>query len=190
MRRSSALGIISDLIRVGIGVRRAGSGGANPILVRFVANITGTNLNWANGSAAPNLYDGIIADNTTFYQQTAGAGQTAHVIGMYDLGTPTVVTRCRYRYGTANGNNRVNSTELIEASNDGSTWVTAWTGGDPFSEIGAGIFQWNAERDFSTITTTPYRYWRVGVRDVFTDGNPDARLSDFRLYTAGGIVVP
>ena len=110
---------------------------------------------------------------------------------MYDLGTATVVTRCRYRYGTANGNGRINTTEIIEASNDGSTWVTAWTGGSLIVEGGTGTFLWNAERDFSTITTTPYRYWRVGVRDVEAgNGNPDARLSDFRLYTAGGIVVP
>jgi hypothetical protein len=190
MRRSSAVGVISDLIRTGIGVRRGGSGGANPILVRFVANITGTNLNWANGSAAPNLYDGSIGENLTFYQQVAGQSQTAHLVGMYDLGSAQVITRVRYRYGSVNGNSRINSTEIIEASNDGSTWVTAWTGGNPAVEAGTGTFLWNAERDFSTITTTPYRYWRVGVRDIFVDGNPDARLSDFRVYTARGIVTP
>lgn len=189
MRRSGALGSLSNTTRTQIPGFRTAAAAAPTATVRYVANITGTGLNWTDGTSAPLLVDVAPGDNTTFYQQTAGAAQTAWVIGLYDLGTARVVTRVRFEFGTANGNTYIGPTTLVEASNDGTTWVNAYTGGPPASDVGTGTFAWAPERDITQITTTAYRYWRVGVQDVNTQGNPDARLSDFRIYVAGNLVL-
>ena len=189
MRRSGSLGIVSNLLRTQIGVRRNVVAAQGP-QVRFVGNLTGTGLTWANGSAAPNLVDVAPGDQTTWVGQTAGAAQTAWVAGIYDLGTPQVITRVRYRTGAANGNTYFNTAaNRIEASTDGVNWVSAWTGGNPSLSVASGSFAWEVESDFTTITSTAYRYWRIIVQDVFVVGNPDARIGDFRLYTSGGIVL-
>lgn len=182
MRRSGALGSTAGLTNVRRGRANAPVGGGGPE-VRRITNETGTNLNWADGVAAPNLYDGSPGDNTTFYQQTSGS--SAYVVGLYDLGSAQQVTRVRYRYGTVNGNSW--SVPNMEASNDGENWVNAWIGAPGTAEFGTGTFHWAAEKDIpdANISDTPYRYWRVVIKDTFAEAAADARLGDFRLYVGG-----
>lgn len=183
MRRSGALGTTAGLTNVRRGRVNAPVGGGGPI-VRRITNTTGTNLNWEDGVSAPNLYDVAPGDNTTFYQQTADSG-SCYVVGLYDLGSAQQVTRIRYRYGTVNGNSWTPAN--VEASNDGVNWVDTWVGAPGTGEIGEGTFQWASEKDISDgyITDTPYRYWRIVIKDTFSEGAPDARLGDFRLYVGG-----
>lgn len=187
--RSLALGIVSNSLGIGIGVRRGvPSGGGGP-QVRFATSlVSAAALTWAAGTTTTNLTDNLPGENATWVGLTAGVSQTAYVAGIYDLKTPQVITRCRYRYGTSNGNTYALS-QKVEASTDGVNWVNADTSGLGAGEVAAGVFQWANERDITQITGTAYRYWRVVIQDTYADGNPDCRLSDFRLYTSGGIVL-
>lgn len=185
MRRAGALSVVAGLTNTRRGRGSAGGGGPQ---VRHIRNLTGTNLNWADGSPGSLLHDNSPGDNTTWYGQTGGSGQSITVAALYDLGSAQVVTRVRRRRGTANGNSYGGS--HIEASNDGVNWVNAWTGGVLPGETLGGTFTWEAEEDWATnITTTPYRYWRTVVVDNGGEGTGETRIGDFRLYVGGNLVL-
>jgi hypothetical protein len=149
-----------------------------------------------NGTSIKGFVDGVLrmAGSNAAYSAAGFAGirldaganrNSVYVTAMYDMGTPTVITRCGRRHGTAWGN----SYGLIwEASNDGVNWVNANIGVIGPGESGSGTFTWATCVDDSSITSTPYRYWRTVVRD--TGIGADARISDFRIYTSSGMVVP
>ncbi|MEQ1761560.1 MAG: hypothetical protein ABL984_00305 [Pyrinomonadaceae bacterium] len=108
------------------------------------------------------------------------------VTALYDLGSAMTVTRARKRIGWVNSS----TIELtLEGSNDGTTWVNAYTGPPFLGVIPSGAFQWIAEYDSTSVTATPYRYWRTYHVDT-DDGAvyPDARIGDFRLYVGGVLV--
>ena len=111
---------------------------------------------------------------------------------LYDLGTAQTVTRFRKKAGTVNTNSYP-VTSYIEASSDGVNWVNAYTGLPIVVGIPFCVFGWDAEFDSTFVTTTAYRYWRVVCLDTDTDPPscpPDCRISDFRLYVAGNLVIP
>lgn len=137
-------------------------------------------LSATNGAITGAGYPGLRLD-----ANSSRNTQAVVVTAAYDLGTPTVVTRFRRHHGTAWGSGY---TPLIEASNDGVTWVDAWTGGPPPLDLGFGTFSWAGEYDFTTVTSTPYRYWRTVVVDQGS-GPGDARIGDFRLYNSGGSLI-
>lgn len=131
--------------------------------------------------------DGVVGFEIEFRARLrAGApvGGPVIVTAMYDLGSPQTVTRIRKRIGWVDSSQ---AEVIIEASNDGSTWVNARTGPDLPSAPVTGVFQWLTEHDTTAITATPYRYWRTYVIDVDVVA-PDARIGDFRLYVGGVLV--
>lgn len=103
------------------------------------------------------------------------------VTAMIDLGTSQVVTQAKKRIGWVSGS----QTEFrLEASNDGTNWVDAYTG-TPAIVGNAGPFAWLACQTTTEITTTAYRYWRTWVRDTSVVPEADARIGDFRLWVGG-----
>ncbi|MEQ1761569.1 MAG: hypothetical protein ABL984_00350 [Pyrinomonadaceae bacterium] len=183
MPRSGVLGSVAGQTNTRGG--RGGSGGGATTLVRKITTIAG-GLNWADGSASTLLTDGSVGDNSTYERQTGGPPSI--VVGLYDLGSARVVTRVRKRHGNTGGNDYPNA---VEASNDGTTWVNANTGSAPPGEVSGPTHTWRSEIDLTSITATPYRYWRVVNRDPGDEGGAgDARLGDFRLYIGGVLLVP
>ena len=135
-------------------------------------------LSATNGTITGAGYPGLRLDANP--ERSIGVVVTA----AYDLGSPTVVTRFRRRYGTINGFVYL---PIIEASNDGVNWIDAWTGGMLPADPSTGLFSWYAEQDFASVTSTPYRYWRTVVIDGGAGG--EARIGDFRLYGSGGSLI-
>lgn len=189
MKRSGPFGMISNRFRMIPGIVRAVVAQSPEIRYMVQTDGAASTLTFASAISGPNLVDVGPGDNTTFYAQAVAINQTAWVAGIYDLKTAQTITRVRWRYGTVNGNNYISAATYIEASNDGVNWVNAYTGGPPATDVGSGVFAWAPERDVNAITATAYRYWRVVVQDVYSLGNSDARLGDFRLYTAAGLVL-
>lgn len=124
-------------------------------------------------------YGGIRIDEGLLRQKVT-------VTALYDLGSATTVTRFRRRYGWVNNEEYP---YVIEASNDGVTWVNAYTTPKPIPPAPTGSFQWVSEQDETFVTSTPYRYWRTVIRDPGTT-DTEARIGDFRLYTSSGIIDP
>lgn len=115
---------------------------------------------------------------------TGGSGSPVIVTAMYDLGSAKTVTRARKRIGWVDGPGGVEF--ILEASNDGTNWVNAYTGAPWSIGTASGFFQWEAEQDLTTdITGTAYRYWRTWVACNGDIDPPEARIGDFRLYVAG-----
>lgn len=133
----------------------------------------------ANSSAITGAgYPGLRLDGA------AEGGVT--VVAAYDLGTPTTVTRFRRRIGYAATNAWG---YVVEGSNDGVSWFDAFTGFLSVGSFHVG-FTWDAEEDSTDVTATPYRYWRTVVTGEFSADAAEARIGDFRLYTASGLVSP
>ena len=163
-----------------IGVTATGAAtGGTPTTLKWAS---GNNLNLASVTTnAPDLVDGSAGDNSTYYQATGNANQ--YITAIYDLATASTVGRLRFRYGfkdTGSWN--------IYGSNDGTSWIDAWTGGMLPDDFPSCTFAWKDEINATTITTTQYRYWRLVVRDTNSGCTQpwDVRLGDFRLYDGSG----
>lgn len=167
---------------------RFGGGSVPSVVVRGLVGVENDEttplppLTWANASEATEIDDVGLGDNTTYILASNAyeIGKASVAAGFWDLGVPCVVTRARRRIGVADQNVYAN---VFEASNDGVNWVNAYTGTPYSGDIGAGSLTWAPEFDTTSITTTPYRFWRTVVRDVGSgSADPVAAIGDFRLY--------
>jgi len=130
--------------------------------------------------------DAPVGFEVEFVARVTGGAPASQVIvtAFYDLGSAKTVTRARKRVGWVNGPGA--NEFIIEASNDGTTWVNAYTGAPLSADPTTGFFQWIAEKDeASFITANPYRYWRTWVVCNGGTDPAEARIGDFRLYVAG-----
>ncbi len=175
--RSGSLSMTSLVALVIGGLKRVSTVAGN--LKRAISTTATTGLNWSAGTTSTAFSDNSPGDNTTYVVGTTG-GAVSVSVAMWDLGSAKTVTRFRRTRGTKNGNAWPT---VIEGSNDGTTWNDAWTGIPPAGEVGGPSFAWSSEEDFSTVTATPYRYWRTVIQD--SGASAEARIGDFRLYVAG-----
>jgi hypothetical protein len=158
------------------------------VVTNKISNVTqqyglGDNLNIASMTTdAPLLRDNSAGDNTTYYANGPSAATNA-ISAYFDLGSAKQVGRLRFRYGFQD----VGSWTFY-ASNDGTSWTDAWTGLPPTSGFSFCSFNWEAEHNATSITSTSYRYWRLVVKDTLSDCSvTEVRLGDYRLYDTSDV---
>jgi hypothetical protein len=158
------------------------------VVTNKISNVTqqyglGDNLNIASMTTdAPLLRDNSAGDNTTYYGN-GPTGATTAISAYFDLGSAKQVGRLRFRYGFQD----VGSWTFY-ASNDGTSWTDAWTGLPPTSGFSFCSFNWEAEHNATSITSTSYRYWRLVVKDTLSDCSvTEVRLGDYRIYDTSDV---
>ncbi len=135
-----------------------------------VATVTTDTTNVSDGTNDTAPYD------TSTYVQDGTGGVSRKITIIWDLGVASTVTRIRYNAYYSDG-----PSYSLEASNDGTTWVTVFTA---YPAGWAPHFGGSWESiDSSDITSTQYRYWRYSLQDTNDNGMEIiARCGDFRLY--------
>lgn len=101
-------------------------------------------------------------------------GGTAAITVMWDMKVACPVTQIRWT--SYESVTYASPVWIMEASNDGTTWVNALTSTPTPSLSG----QWNTF-NATSVTTTQYRYWRLSTKDTGS-GTSIVRVGDFRLY--------
>lgn len=193
MRRSGPLGIISNILRVGLGdlktrpVVYEWNADANHLLFPAIDpfDLSLFEMDFGNGHGG-SFSDNSPGDILSSYQIDNPTNEKLCLHAFINLFVPMRVSRVRYRFGTKNQHSW---SQFVEASNDGVNWVSPYTGVPVVNPIASGTFQWYPERNSTQISSTPYQYWRVFIQDDGSSGTSDARISDFRLYDRNGILI-
>jgi hypothetical protein len=136
-----------------------------------VSSVTTDTSNVSDGTNNTAPFD------TSTYVEDGTGGPIRNVTIIWDLGSASPVTRARFNsYYVSSGG------DALDASNDGTTWVNAYSAALPAFSPHGGTGSWES-RDTTSITSTSYRYWRLSLLDNNTASHSVVqRCGDFRLF--------